>query len=237
MYEHEEPTGPSDPAPHLTDRSLATTSMRAASNHDVNEAADDDELRALAGPSDALDPPPHAMQPSSTLELRQQFQDGRAYHDYTPSSGRHSQPPPQQQQLEPHPGYDKTGTSLQPGKLFIGGVSWETTEDTLRQHFGQYGPLTDAALMKDKYTGQPRGFGFVTFADAAGRGLRQWLHCCLWLVLQQVGSPFHVLVVVVVGDCLVQQWIEFWMKRIRWMADRSKSSEQFHARGRLQALG
>uniref|UniRef100_H3G7Q1 RRM domain-containing protein n=1 Tax=Phytophthora ramorum TaxID=164328 RepID=H3G7Q1_PHYRM len=55
----------------------------------------------------------------------------------------------------------------QPGKLFIGGVSWETTEDTLRQHFGKYGELTDAALMKDKYTGQPRGFGFVTFADAS----------------------------------------------------------------------
>nr|CCA20211.1 conserved unknown protein putative [Albugo laibachii Nc14] len=60
-----------------------------------------------------------------------------------------------------------TGAQKQPGKLFIGGVSWETTEETLRDHFGKYGPLTDAALMKDKFSGQPRGFGFVTFADVA----------------------------------------------------------------------
>lgn len=59
----------------------------------------------------------------------------------------------------------------QQGKLFIGGISWETTEDGLRQHFGKYGALTDAALMKDKYTGQPRGFGFVTFADSTGTPL------------------------------------------------------------------
>ncbi|KAL0586869.1 hypothetical protein ABG067_003489 [Albugo candida] len=61
-----------------------------------------------------------------------------------------------------------TGAQKQPGKLFIGGVSWETTEETLRDHFGKYGALTDAALMKDKFSGQPRGFGFVTFADIAG---------------------------------------------------------------------
>lgn len=60
-------------------------------------------------------------------------------------------------------------SSAQPGKLFIGGISWETTEDTLRAYFGKFGELTDAALMKDKYTGQPRGFGFVTFADGSGR--------------------------------------------------------------------
>ncbi|TYZ66531.1 hypothetical protein PybrP1_006383, partial [[Pythium] brassicae (nom. inval.)] len=60
---------------------------------------------------------------------------------------------------------DRSGP--QPGKLFIGGISWETTEDSLRAHFSKYGALTDAALMKDKYTGQPRGFGFVTFADSS----------------------------------------------------------------------
>mmetsp|Transcript_22173 Transcript_22173/g.28928 ORF Transcript_22173/g.28928 Transcript_22173/m.28928 type:complete len:155 (+) Transcript_22173:182-646(+) len=53
------------------------------------------------------------------------------------------------------------------GKLFVGGVSWQTTEVGLREHFGKYGELTDAALMRNKHTGQPRGFGFVKFKDSA----------------------------------------------------------------------
>eukprot|EP00613_Pedinella_sp_CCMP2098_P072521 CAMPEP_0171929892 /NCGR_PEP_ID=MMETSP0993-20121228/28056_1 /TAXON_ID=483369 /ORGANISM="non described non described, Strain CCMP2098" /LENGTH=199 /DNA_ID=CAMNT_0012569547 /DNA_START=162 /DNA_END=758 /DNA_ORIENTATION=- len=52
------------------------------------------------------------------------------------------------------------------GKLFIGGVSWQTTEASLREHFGKYGELIDAALMRNKHTGQPRGFGFVKFKEA-----------------------------------------------------------------------
>eukprot|EP00752_Nemacystus_decipiens_P016539 g14782.t1 len=51
------------------------------------------------------------------------------------------------------------------GKLFIGGISWQTTEEGLRHHFGKYGALADIALMKDKYTGHPRGFGFIKFED------------------------------------------------------------------------
>ena len=53
------------------------------------------------------------------------------------------------------------------GKLFIGGISWETSEEKLRDYFGQYGDVLQAVVMKDKTTGRPRGFGFVVFADAA----------------------------------------------------------------------
>ncbi|CAN6288009.1 unnamed protein product [Urochloa humidicola] len=53
------------------------------------------------------------------------------------------------------------------GKLFIGGISWETTEDKLSEHFSSYGEVTQAAVMRDKLTGRPRGFGFVVFADPA----------------------------------------------------------------------
>jgi hypothetical protein len=59
------------------------------------------------------------------------------------------------------------------GKIFVGGVNWETSEDSLRAHFGKYGVLTDAALMKDKYSGQPRGFGFITYEDPSGT----WIGC------------------------------------------------------------
>ena len=51
------------------------------------------------------------------------------------------------------------------GKLFIGGISWDTTEDKLKEHFGNYGDVLSTSVMREKNTGKPRGFGFVVFAD------------------------------------------------------------------------
>ena len=52
------------------------------------------------------------------------------------------------------------------GKLFVGGISWETDEDRLRQYFGRFGEVTEAVIMRDRSTGRARGFGFVVFAHA-----------------------------------------------------------------------
>ncbi|XP_067301810.1 heterogeneous nuclear ribonucleoprotein A1b isoform X2 [Pseudorasbora parva] len=49
-------------------------------------------------------------------------------------------------------------------KLFIGGLSFETTDDSLRAHFEQWGTLTDCVVMKDPNTKRSRGFGFVTYS-------------------------------------------------------------------------
>lgn len=51
------------------------------------------------------------------------------------------------------------------GKLFIGGISWDTTEEKLTEYFGKYGEVVQTVIMRDKITGRPRGFGFVVFAD------------------------------------------------------------------------
>jgi hypothetical protein len=48
------------------------------------------------------------------------------------------------------------------GKLFIGGISWETTTEKLIEYYKQFGEVTDGIIMKDKMTGRPRGFGFIT---------------------------------------------------------------------------
>lgn len=53
------------------------------------------------------------------------------------------------------------------GKLFIGGISWETKEEGLREYFGNYGEVVEAVIMKDRNTGRARGFGFIVFADPA----------------------------------------------------------------------
>ncbi|XP_077221877.1 heterogeneous nuclear ribonucleoprotein 1-like isoform X2 [Tasmannia lanceolata] len=50
-------------------------------------------------------------------------------------------------------------------KLFIGGISWDTNEDRLKEYFKTYGEVVEAVIMKDRTTGRARGFGFVVFAD------------------------------------------------------------------------
>jgi RNA recognition motif-containing protein len=52
-------------------------------------------------------------------------------------------------------------------KLFVGGVSWETTEETLTEHFSRYGTVVGSVIAKDRATGSPRGFAFVSFSDPA----------------------------------------------------------------------
>lgn len=53
------------------------------------------------------------------------------------------------------------------GKLFIGGISWDTDENRLKEYFGAYGEVVEAVIMRDRTTGRARGFGFVVFSDPA----------------------------------------------------------------------
>ena len=48
-------------------------------------------------------------------------------------------------------------------KLFVGGLSWETTDAALREFFARFGELQEAYIMRDRQTGLSRGFGFVRF--------------------------------------------------------------------------
>ncbi|KAL1558677.1 heterogeneous nuclear ribonucleoprotein 1 [Salvia divinorum] len=57
------------------------------------------------------------------------------------------------------------GDGASPGKIFIGGLAKDTTLDTFVKYFGKYGEITDSVIMKDRHTGRPRGFGFITYAD------------------------------------------------------------------------
>ena len=50
-------------------------------------------------------------------------------------------------------------------KLYVGGLSWDTTDDGLRQAFEAVGEVTEAKVITDRETGRSRGFGFVTFAQ------------------------------------------------------------------------
>jgi len=61
-------------------------------------------------------------------------------------------------------------------KIYVGNLSYETTEEDLRQEFVAFGEVTSVSVITDKYTGRPKGFAFVEMAskseaDAAITGL------------------------------------------------------------------
>ena len=53
------------------------------------------------------------------------------------------------------------------GKLFIGSISMEITEERMKNYFSMFGEVLEAEIKKDRLTGLPRGFGFIVFADPA----------------------------------------------------------------------
>jgi len=50
-------------------------------------------------------------------------------------------------------------------KIYVGNLSWNTTDDSLRDAFSQFGQVLDSIVMRDRETGRSRGFGFVTYGS------------------------------------------------------------------------
>ncbi|XP_069692907.1 RNA-binding protein squid-like [Periplaneta americana] len=67
-------------------------------------------------------------------------------------------------------GHDNRGTAGIPGrdddrKLFVGGLSRQTTDRELKEHFGKFGEIESVTVKVDPYTGQSRGFAFIVFSN------------------------------------------------------------------------
>lgn len=52
-------------------------------------------------------------------------------------------------------------------KIYVGNLSYDTTEDNLQELFSKYGEIAELRLVKDQHTGRSKGFAFITFADGA----------------------------------------------------------------------
>lgn len=53
-----------------------------------------------------------------------------------------------------------------PGKMFIGGLNGNTSPESMKQYFEQFGEVSECMIMKDAITKRSRGFGFITFKEA-----------------------------------------------------------------------
>lgn len=91
----------------------------------------------------------------------------------------------QSQDLGAHQAGNQAEVPNDPGKMFIGGLSWQTSPESLRDYFSKFGEITEVMVMKDPTTrrssssamgladssaplySRPRGFGFITFGDPA----------------------------------------------------------------------
>lgn len=64
---------------------------------------------------------------------------------------------------------------MKQNKLYVGNFPYTVDEDQLRELFSPYGEIEDLAVIKDRDTGRPKGFAFVTFASqqAAEKALEQ----------------------------------------------------------------
>jgi len=51
--------------------------------------------------------------------------------------------------------------------IYVGNLSYDATDETIREAFESFGQVTSVRIIKDKYTGQPRGFGFVEMLEKA----------------------------------------------------------------------
>jgi RNA recognition motif-containing protein len=51
-------------------------------------------------------------------------------------------------------------------KLFVGGLSWDTTDDSLREFFAKAGTVESAKVITDKFSGRSKGFGFVEMSTS-----------------------------------------------------------------------
>ncbi|QQG44385.1 MAG: RNA-binding protein [Candidatus Roizmanbacteria bacterium] len=50
-------------------------------------------------------------------------------------------------------------------KLFVGNLPWSVNTDSLKEMFAQFGEITDAVVITDRFSGRSKGFGFVTFTN------------------------------------------------------------------------
>ncbi|KAJ9517548.1 hypothetical protein QJQ45_024966, partial [Haematococcus lacustris] len=58
-------------------------------------------------------------------------------------------------------------------KIYVGNLSWESTNEDVAEHFGTFGTVVDVNVVMDRETGRSRGFAFVTMSDGAEEAIAE----------------------------------------------------------------
>ncbi|KAF8393856.1 hypothetical protein HHK36_020054 [Tetracentron sinense] len=104
-------------------------------------------------------------------------------------------------------------------QLFEGGISWETNEDTLKDHFNKYGNVMESVIMRYKSKEDAKGFGFVLFSDpSAADKVLQDKHAKtrMWKLLQWFFRDFPIMLSgILFNVCQVQSTYHCWADKIQ----------------------
>ncbi|KAJ9088606.1 hypothetical protein DSO57_1021372 [Entomophthora muscae] len=118
--------------------------------------------------------PPAALQ-NQSYEV-QDVQEVQVVEEVPEAQPEQEAPPPQEEHVENGAPPQNTEVAdhdhlnSDEGKLFLGGLSWDTTEEKLKEHFSKFGQIHDVVVMREPMTNRSRGFGFVHFLSAAVAG-------------------------------------------------------------------
>ena len=58
--------------------------------------------------------------------------------------------------------------------IYVGNIPWSVTDDKLEELFAQFGTVTSAKIIVDKFSKRSRGFGFVEMADGGEQAIAEW---------------------------------------------------------------
>lgn len=159
-----EPTTAPAPAPAPADSAPVSSLPQVPAVGDASTATPAAPAAAPAAPGAPMDlssvVPPHLQ------EQFQQFQQFQKQLQLQQQQQQQPLPPPVSAPEPPkiNPPSDMGRGS---GKMFIGGLNWDTDEDKLLQYFSKFGKVIEHSIMRDSATGRSRGFGFLTFEDAS----------------------------------------------------------------------
>jgi len=130
----------------------------AAAEEDTSSASDANEITSALAQVKIQDKTPVAEPTMSTTEVEEVKTE--------PAPVTEEKPAPAAPEAETNVDTIDASTDEQDDrKMFIGGLSWETTVDEMKEYFAKYGDVKDAVIKLDPY-GRSRGFGFILFADS-----------------------------------------------------------------------